>query len=325
MYIDIWAYSRSSFMSQDAYCQIYRKMLPSFCSLLIWILVHGSLILADEDYASTFKYIHQDCYGYNQDFDASIKQATQIVARTVERLTPGSDNTIDPLVTRMMVTLFGEFKDGTEAASWVTELQQTYERISNGLTTPAEDSNLYAWCGDNLIWSTRLPDPSKAECIEDFDPTKPDDQDCGIDVQGGGGFWYASSPFEDDRQDQNFKLPLGFRGKGKWVQLEGVKNFPKTPGGSEYQPKESLCSEPTTNAATVRGPKSRTPGYPVFHIYCKPSFEAPSSRQWSTDNTNQEYFRLPSGQLSTYLRAHQGNPSFRIIHELVHTFDLGMS
>ena len=175
-------------------------------------------------------------------------------------------------------------------------------------------NNIYFYCGDSVIWSSRKPDPSRPECVQQFDPSVKNGLECGVDVDnvennGFGGYWYAPNP------NLPTANPLGPAGAGKYVQFIGVENISKLPSG------DSICSDPDTTAATfsAAGP---TAG-PVVMLFCAQAFSPDPTKNWVTSNANRNYFANAADAGAT-LQAHQGSLSFVMIHELGHAYALGI-
>ncbi len=286
---------------------------------------------------AAFQHIDSSCnqYGGSTTINAGASEALQALNAAISDI----DNApLQGRISRMLIALIGQPSSTVQQISIGNKLKGKplifkislnqdltvlahYQQYARSLGP--SPNNLYVYCGDSVVWSSRKPDPSRSECVQQFDPRVRNGQDCGVDVDdvennGHQGYWYAPNPNpppSGTSSTGNTANPLGPTGAGKYIQFVNVKNFAGIASG------DSLCSDPEAMAATfsAAGP---TAG-PVVMLFCPQAFSPKPSNNWVTSNANKKYFDNP-GVAGATLQAHQGSLSFVIIHEMGHAYALGI-
>ncbi|KAL6721986.1 hypothetical protein ACLMJK_001091 [Lecanora helva] len=270
-----------------------------------WIVLLPSAFAA-------FKYVDSSCNDYGG-ITSGVQEAITALGMTYNALVQPQ---LEPRVQRTLISLFGAPSSPGQGQEWLAKLKSIYQ-TKYSLLGPSQ-SNAYVYCGDSIVWSTRMPDPDDEDCLDEFDPSEDNGAHCGVDVQERDniakdgksilGFWYAPNPHPDDEE-----LPEGFDSPGEWVQLYGIDNPRRVPPGEPY------CSVDGVEAVTIESGNS---DWPSFILLCEDSFRPPADRpNWVNTNTNSEYWKQPR-DLGALLDAHQGSLSFHIMHEIGHAFEV---
>ena len=305
----------------------YVKMPLSLQYFLPIILICTSVALTRA--LTGFRYVDSSCnqYGGANAMNDGINEAIQACSKAATALNQPVNN---QRVLRTFEVIFGRAPSPNEQQTVMGNPQTIYQTKSTKLSGSSAQSNIFVYCGHSLVWSTQKPDPSRSECVAQFDPVlNSSGAQCGVAVVHGDntandgtdipGFWYAPNPYwavGSNGQGQSGSLPTGFANPGQWVQLIGVTN------GAQADPGQSYCaSEPMSHleASTI---KSNINGAPSFILFCANSFIPPIDHlDWVTTNRNIQYWTTP-GALGTTLESHQGSLSFHIMHEIGHAYDL---